>query len=98
MSRIIPKPMIVMRNIESGTEREKPKRMSPAPNIPEEIAIILPRPITVRRKARLMALVSAPTPEAPIRKPKVCASPWRTFPAMIGASTVYGVPTIDQTE
>ena len=97
MCCIMRQPMVVISSIESGTERERPKRMRLAPNIPEEMAIIFPRPMTVRRRARAVdqALVTAPTPDAPTRNPKVCASPWRTFPAMIGARTVYGhVPTI----
>jgi len=44
------------------------------------------------RTASEIADTSAPMPTAPIRNPRVCGPPCKTFPAKIGMSTVNGHP------
>jgi hypothetical protein len=68
---IIPKPTTVMRRSESRRLLNKLNRTSPEPKMAAEIWIMVVRPRMVLRKAREMAETSAPTPEAPMRKPRV---------------------------
>ena len=72
---IIPSPMATINSKERINMRDNEKAMSPKPKIAADKGIIFHSPNTLFLEARYTAPIKAPSPEAPMRKPKVCDPP-----------------------
>ena len=86
---IIPPPSGKRTTSESQKLVDALKRRSPVPKTPHAAAIHMKVPRTSSlRDASAMPPMTAPTPVAPMRRPRVRASPWYTRDAKMGMSVV----------
>ena len=90
---IIENPVTSIKGSESHSQCDSPSAINPRPNVKAVTAITRPRPTIVLRAASVIALISAPIPDAPVRKPSVCGPPCRMSLAKTGSKTEYGTPT-----
>lgn len=81
------KPTATSSASESQSRCEAAQSASVTPKKKAVVTSVFPSPSTVRREASQSAPVSAPSPDAAMRKPSVCASPCSRSLAMSGIST-----------
>src|SRR4029453_15651828 len=90
---IMPKPVIVMKTIDPGSQRESANPIKPPPNTTVFVRITRPSPTTDFLVVTHSAPQSAPNPEAPTRNPRVYGPPPRISSAKTGISTENGMAT-----